>query len=166
MSWPPAAPDRSGNWPSATALLVVMSGALFGRGALLDVGADPRGRGGIGVPFEIHQSVPPSNARPGRRERLAGTLAPVGPQGPPAHRAAGLVAVAARWCGSLLWTTGTSCVCACNRRSFTKETACHNRAPSRQSSGTKHLRREGGNGNAAVASVSCRASVLLSSSAC
>ena len=44
-----------------------------------------------------------------RRERLAETLAPVGPQGPPARRCARLVAVAPRARGSLLWTTGTSC---------------------------------------------------------
>lgn len=43
------------------------------------------------------------------RERLAETLAPVGPQGPPARRCARLVAVAPRARGSLLWTTGTSC---------------------------------------------------------
>ena len=109
--------------------------------AFLDVGADARGRGGIGVQLEIHQPASPSIALPRRRGRLAGTLAPVGPQGPPARRAAGLGAVAARSRGSLLWTTGTSCVCARNRRSFKKATACHNRAPSRQSSGTKHLRR-------------------------
>ena len=39
------------------------------------------------------------------------------------------------------WTTGTSCAAAgisCSRK---KHTACHNRAPSRQSSDTKHLRR-------------------------
>ena len=77
-----------------------------------------------------------------QRQLLAETLAPVGPQGPPARRSARLVTVAARARGSLLWTTGTSCDCACNRRSFKKETACHSRAPSRQSSGTKHLRRE------------------------
>jgi len=47
-----------------------------------------------------------------RRERLAETLAPVGPQGPPARRCARLVAVAPRARGSLLWTTGTSCVSA------------------------------------------------------
>ena len=52
-------------------------------GALLDVGAAPRGRGGIGVQFEIHQSVPPSNARSRRRGRPAGTLAPVGLPLPP-----------------------------------------------------------------------------------
>jgi hypothetical protein len=46
------------------------------------------------------------------RERLAETLAPVGPQGPPARRCARLVAVAPRARGSLLWTTGTSCVSA------------------------------------------------------
>src|SRR5712672_2552401 len=78
----------------------------------------------------------------GRRERLAEMLAPVGPQGPPARRSARLATVAARARGSLLWTTGTSCDCACNRRSFKKETACHSRAPSRQSSGTKHFRRD------------------------
>ena len=44
-----------------------------------------------------------------RRERFAETLAPVGPQGPPARRCARLVAVAPRARGSLLWTTGTSC---------------------------------------------------------
>ena len=47
-----------------------------------------------------------------RRERFAETLAPVGPQGPPARRCARLVAVAPRARGSLLWTTGTSCVSA------------------------------------------------------
>src|SRR5437868_6390178 len=47
-----------------------------------------------------------------RRERLAATLAPVGPQGPPARRCARLVAVAPRARGSLLWTTGTSCASA------------------------------------------------------
>jgi hypothetical protein len=76
-----------------------------------------------------------------QRQLLAETLAPVGPQGPPARRSARLVTVAARARGSLLWTTGTSCDCACNRRSFKKETACHSRAPSRQSSGTKHFGR-------------------------
>src|SRR5258707_14243607 len=104
--------------------------------------------------LEIHQPVLPSIAALGRRERLAETLAPVGPQGPPARRSARLVTVAARARGSLLWTTGTSCDCACNRRSFKKETACHSRAPSRQSSGTKHFRRgeaEAGVGHRAVA---------------
>ena len=47
-----------------------------------------------------------------RRERLAETLAPVDPQGPPARRCARLVVVAPRARGSLLWTTGTSCVSA------------------------------------------------------
>src|SRR5258707_7045021 len=88
--------------------------------------------------LKIHQPVLPSIAARGRSERLAETIAPVGPQGPPARRSARLVTVAARARGSLLWTTGTSCDCACNRRSFKKETACHSRAPSRQSSGTKH----------------------------
>jgi hypothetical protein len=55
-------------------------------------------------------SVPSICAR--RRERLAETLAPVGPQGPPARRCARLVAVAPRARGSPLWTTGTSCVSA------------------------------------------------------
>ena len=49
-----------------------------------------------------------------QRQLLAETLAPVGPQGPPARRSARLVTVAARPRGSLLWTTGTSCDCACN----------------------------------------------------
>ena len=56
-------------------------------------------------------SVPSICAR-WHRERLAETLAPVGPQGPPARRCARLVAVAPRARGSLLWTTGTSCVSA------------------------------------------------------
>src|SRR5882757_3392864 len=116
-------------------------GAVRG-GALLNIGAGARGRGGIGMQLEIHQPVLPSIAALGRRERLAETLAPVGPQGPPARRSARLVTVAARARGSLLWTTGTSCDCACNRRSFKKETACHSRAPSRQSSGTKHEGRD------------------------
>jgi hypothetical protein len=90
---------------------------------------------------EVKSTQATAPEQPRRRERLAGTLAPVGLQGPPAHRAAGLVAVAARPRGSLLWTIGTSCVCARNRRSCKKDTACHNRAPSRQSSGTQHLRR-------------------------
>src|SRR5438105_14630281 len=51
-----------------------------------------------------------------RRERLAATLAPVGPQGPPARRCARLVAVAPRARGSLLWTTGTSVAASRSRR--------------------------------------------------
>ena len=57
------------------------------------------------------RSVPWSCARR-HHERLAETLAPVGPQGPPARRCARLVAVAPRARGSLLWSTGTSCVSA------------------------------------------------------
>jgi len=57
------------------------------------------------------RSVPSICARR-HHERLAETLAPVGPQGPPARRCARLVAVAPRARGSLLWTTGTSCVSA------------------------------------------------------
>jgi transposase len=71
-----------------------------------------------------------------RRARVTKTLAPVGPQGPPVRRAARLVAVARRARGSLLWTTGTSCASPRPGHSFNKQTACHSRAPSRQSSGT------------------------------
>jgi hypothetical protein len=62
--------------------------------------------------------------------------------GPPARRAARRVAVATQARGSLLWTTGTSCVSPRDRRSLNKQTACHSRAPSRQSSGTKHEGRD------------------------
>ena len=62
--------------------------------ALLDIGAGPRGGGGIGMQPELHQRVLPCFGL--RRNRLTKTLAPVGPQGPPARRAAGLVAVATR----------------------------------------------------------------------
>src|SRR5215472_3584825 len=65
-----------------------------------------------------------------RRDRVAETPAPVGPQEPPARRAARLVAVATRARGSLLWTTGTSCALAGKSRSRNKHTACHNRSPS------------------------------------
>jgi hypothetical protein len=96
-------------------------------------------RGGVGVQPQLHQrALPPVGLRQ-RRRCLAETLAPVGPQGPPARRAARLVTLSR---GSLLWITGTSCAAAgisCSRK---KHTACHNRAPSRQSSDTKHLRRD------------------------
>ena len=47
--------------------------------------------------------------------------------------AARRVTVATRARGSLLWTTGTSCAVAGISRSRKKQTACHNRALSRQS---------------------------------
>jgi hypothetical protein len=109
----------------------------MGGAALLDIGAGARGRGGIGVPPELHQRALPSFDL--RRDRLTKTLAPVGPQGPPARRAAGRVAVATRARGSLLWTTGTSCAGAPTSRSRNRRTACHSRALSRHSSGTKHF---------------------------
>src|SRR6516165_1364941 len=96
----------------------------------------------------MHRRVLPAIGLP-RRDRFAKTLAPVGPQGPPARRAARLVAVATRARGSLLWTTGTSCAGARNSRSCNQLTACHNRILSRQSSGTKHLRRDDKDGFAA-----------------
>src|SRR5271169_1282779 len=45
-----------------------------------------------------------------RRERLAETLAPVGPQAPPAPSARCALDSASERRGALLWTTGTSCV--------------------------------------------------------
>src|SRR5262249_4849643 len=98
-------------------------------------------RGGVGVQPQMHHSVLPLIGLP-QPDRVAKTLAPVGPQGPPARRAARLVAVATRARGALLWTTGTRCAGAGNSRSCNQSTACHNRVPSRQSPGTKHLRRE------------------------
>jgi len=44
----------------------------------------------------------------------------------------------ARARGSLLWTTGTSCASSGRNCRFSHSTACHNRALSRQSFGTKH----------------------------
>jgi hypothetical protein len=107
---------------------------------LLDISARARGRGGIGMQLEMHQRALPAIGLP-RRDGSTKTLAPVGPQGPPARRAARLVAVATQARGSLLWTTGTSCASPRRSHSFNKQTACHSRAPSRQSSGTQHLRR-------------------------
>jgi hypothetical protein len=66
----------------------------IGGGALLDIGARARRRGGVGVQPQMHQSVLPPIGLP-RRDRFAKTLAQGGPQGPPARRAARLVAVAA-----------------------------------------------------------------------
>src|SRR2546423_15001873 len=45
-----------------------------------------------------------------RREPLAETLAPVGPQAPPAPSARCALDSASERRGALLWTTGTSCV--------------------------------------------------------
>jgi hypothetical protein len=104
--------------------------------ALLDIGAGAWGRGRIGVQPELHQRWLPSFGL--RGDRLTETHAPAGPQGPPARRAARLVAVATRARGSLLWTTGTSCAGACNSRSRNQQTACHSRALSRHSPGTEH----------------------------
>ncbi len=107
--------------------------------ALLDVGAGARGGGGVGVQFEIYHPVLPSIGRLQHRDRVRGTLAPVGPQVPPARRPAKLAGVAARARGSLPWTTGTSCASSRSRRN--SSTACHSRVLSRQSFGTEHLRR-------------------------
>jgi putative transposase len=102
---------------------------------------DPRCGGGFGVQSQMHQPALPCRGLQ-RRGRVRETLAPVGPQAPPARRPARLAAVAARARGSLLWTTGTSFAASRIRRCrFSHSTACHNRAPSCQSSGTKHLRR-------------------------
>ncbi len=111
----------------------------MGGAAVLDIGTGARGGGGIGVQPELHQRALPSFGV--RCDRLTKTLAPVGPQGPPARRAAGLVAVATRARGSFLWTTGTSCAGARASRFRNQQTACHNRTLSRQSSETKHLSR-------------------------
>ena len=137
--------DRSSTWSRAfqraTVRLWMPSSrarALFEAMLFLDAGAGTRGCGGVGVPLEIDQRARP---RLGWRRRCGSpgkTLAPVGPQAPPARGAAGLAVIAAPARGSLLWTTGTSCTCACISRSCTKRTACHSRAPSRQSSETKH----------------------------
>jgi hypothetical protein len=109
--------------------------------ALLDVGAGARRRGGVGVQSQMHQPALRWVGLLQRRDRVRQTLAPVGPQGPPARRAARLAGVASRSRGSLLWATGTSCALTVISRSCKKLTACHNRAPSRQSPETKHLRR-------------------------
>jgi hypothetical protein len=69
--------------------------------ALLDIGAGARCRRGVGVQLEIHHPVLPPIARLQRRDRVRETLAPVGPQGPPARRAARLAMVASRSRGSL-----------------------------------------------------------------
>jgi len=109
--------------------------------ALLDIGADARGRRGVGVQLQLHGAAFPC-ADPLRRRRSGKTLAPVGPQGPPARRAARPVAIAARARGSLLWTTGTSCaVPPSANRSCNHSTACHTEGLSHQCSGTQHLRR-------------------------
>ena len=68
--------------------------------------------GGAGVQSQMHQRALPCRCLRQRRDRVTETLAPVGPQGSPARRAARLMAVAARSRGSLLWTTGTSCAIA------------------------------------------------------
>ena len=119
-----------------------LAGQRAGRGAaLLDIGAGARRRGAIGVQLEIHQPALPwlGLQHPGC---LPETLAPVGPQEPPTRRAARLAGVAPRARGSLLWTTGTSCASSrSSRRCCTISRACHNRAPSRQSSGTEHAGR-------------------------
>jgi len=109
-------------------------------GTYLDVGADARRGRGIGVQLEIHHPVLPPIGRLPQRDRVVGTLAPVGPQAPPTRRAARLAAVAARARGSLLWTTGTSCASSGRNCRLSHSIACHNRGPSRQSSETKHLR--------------------------
>jgi len=114
---------------------------LSRQGAVLDISARARRRGGVGVQSQMHQQALPAVGLWQRRCCVAETLAPVGPQGPPTRRAARRVTVAPRARGSLLWTTGTSCAVAGISRSRKKQTACHNRALSRQSSETKHLRR-------------------------
>ncbi len=58
--------------------------------ASLGVGAGTRGGGGVGVELEIHQPASPSIGRLRRRGCVQETLAPVGPQAPPARRAARL----------------------------------------------------------------------------
>ena len=76
--------------------------------ALLDVSAGARRGGGVGMQSQMHQPALPCRGLR-RRGRVRETLAPVGPQGPPARRAARLAMVASRSRGSLLWTTGTTC---------------------------------------------------------
>ncbi len=84
--------------------------------AFLDIGTSARSGRGIGVQLKIHQPVLPPIGRLPRRDRVVGTLAPVGPQAPPARRAAKLAGVAAPARGSLLWTTGTNCASSRTRR--------------------------------------------------
>jgi hypothetical protein len=83
--------------------------------AFLDVDADARGGGGIGMEFEIHQPALPLIGRLRHRGCVRETLAPVGPQAPPTRRPARLAAVAVRARGSLPWTTGTSCASSRSR---------------------------------------------------
>jgi hypothetical protein len=119
---------------------------------VLDIAAGARRGRGIGVQFEIHQPVFPPFGRRQRRDCVAATLAPVGPQGPPARRAARLAGVGSRARGSLpglrrgrlYGLTGTSCASSrVRRRCCSISIACRNRPPSRQSSETKHLRGAG-----------------------
>ena len=75
-----------------------------------------------------------------RRPRRLTVEAPY--KGPPACRAAKLAGVASQARGFLLRTTGTRCaVDTASAASCKKPTACHNPAPSRQSSETKHTSR-------------------------
>src|SRR6266404_3002378 len=57
--------------------------------------------------LSLHDALPICARR--HRERLTITLAPVGPQAPPALRSARLGGGRCAARGSLLWTTGTSC---------------------------------------------------------
>jgi hypothetical protein len=110
--------------------------------ALLDVGAATRCGGGVGCRRKCISRHSPGSACCGGVVASGRRSPPVGPQEPSGRRAARAAMVAARSRGSLLWTTGTSGAASRIRRCrFSHSTACHNRAPSCQSSGTKHLRR-------------------------
>ena len=119
-----------------------LAGQHAGRGgAFLNIGADARRGGGVGVQFEVHQRALPWGRLVAPAWSRRRTLAPVGPPAPPTRRAVKLATVAAPARGSPLWTTGTSCASPGRNSGLSHSIACHNRVLSRQSSETKHAGR-------------------------
>src|ERR1700750_2633595 len=113
--------------------------------ALLDISADARCRRGVGVQLQLHGAAFPC-AGPLRCRRSGKTLAPVGPQGPPARRAARLVAGATRARGSLLWNTGTRCAVppsanvAATIRQLATPRGCHANVPGHNTKAGKTIK--------------------------
>ena len=107
--------------------------------AILDIGADPRRGGGVGVQLEMHQ---PASLRSGRRGAVIASwrrsprwvhrhlprAAPPDSRWSRRRRAVPSCGLPGRAAPPLA-STGAAA---------TFRTACHNREPSRQSSGTKH----------------------------
>jgi hypothetical protein len=94
------------------------------------------GGGGVGMQPLLHQRALPEVDGRQRRDRRAETLAPVGPPG----RTSCAPPDSWRSRGSLLWTTGTELRRRRHQPLLQKAHSLPQRAPSRQSSETKHGR--------------------------